>query len=480
MAVVAIDGPEHDRTRRRRSRNAGDRDDAALVTAELPLVSDADLAPPFPDEPDGPVSPTEAETAKTAATAETAKMTEIAGPAETVEREAGVVRPAVEAPKRVIVIGDAGDRATPVAPDGSIGPVVGVGSRAVLPTVTPGPAVIKASGPLVFDGGGIVPVPASTRPAPGPIDERGSDDPIGIGFDPTSVSWGEADATFAGPGTGAPRAEPRVVLIGDVDANPPEVAIDPRIKARRTQVKRSAGLRRLRAGVLIVAALALVFGGGTVLRSYVLVVRKVFVTGTSSTPADTIQSAVNSVAGRSMVDVSLVDLRKQFEQSPWVKSVDVTRDWPSTIRVDVLERRPVAYFRGSDDHGYVVDDAGLVLVLTDGAPVGLMEVTGNLEPVAPGQPAADTVRAGAVVANALPAPLRPLVAAIDSKATGVALRMAGTKGQILLGGTDDLATKLITVLAFQGTCPPGSYDTLDVRVPGKPAVTPAVGCKVKK
>ena len=476
MAAVTIDGPEHDRAGHRRLRNAGKGDDAALVTAELPVVSDADLAPPFPDEPGGPVPPTDP-----AAAAETDRK-----PAGTADPESGSGPLIVQRPKRVIVIGDADERATSVASTGATAPTtptVGGGSRAVLPTVTPGPAVIKASGPLVFDGAGIVPVPASTRPAPGPIDERGSDDPIGIGFDPTTTTAGTGDASFSGlgPGPGVdPRAEPRVVVIGDVDANPPEVAIDPRIKARRTQVKRSAGLRRLRAGALIAFAFALVFGGGTALRSYVLVVRKVFVTGTSSTPAEMIQSAVNSVAGRSMVDVSLVDLRKRFEQSPWVKSVDVTRDWPSTIRVDVLERRPVAYFRGRDDHGYVVDDAGLVLVLTDGAPVGLMEVTGDLEPAAPGQPAADTVRAGAVVANALPAPLRPLVAAIDSKPTGVALRMAGTKSQILLGGTDDLATKLITVLAFQGTCPPGSYDTLDVRVPGKPAVTPAVGCKVKK
>ena len=164
-----------------------------------------------------------------------------------------------------------------------------------------------------------------------------------------------------------------------------------------------------------------------------------------------------------------------MEANQWVRAVDVSRDWPHTIHIDILERRPVAYYPGDDGLIHLVDIDGRVLETLEGIPVGFVQVNGAGNTAGPGEDAPEALLPAIRVANDLPDSLRSDVKAVRLVQEGVTLDLTAG-GTILLGDTTDLREKLVSALAVRGQCPPGSYQVLDVRVPSRPAVSPKSGC----
>jgi len=66
--------------------------------------------------------------------------------------------------------------------------------------------------------------------------------------------------------------------------------------------------------------------------------------------------------GRNIFFVSLSDKRKQLEQIPWVERATVMRLLPDRIRIQVVERKPVAFARQGDQFG-LVDASGVLLTM---------------------------------------------------------------------------------------------------------------------
>jgi len=66
--------------------------------------------------------------------------------------------------------------------------------------------------------------------------------------------------------------------------------------------------------------------------------------------------------GRNIFFVPLAERRKQLEQIPWVERATVMRLLPDQIRVDVVERQPVAFVRQGQQIG-LVDADGVLLTM---------------------------------------------------------------------------------------------------------------------
>ncbi len=79
------------------------------------------------------------------------------------------------------------------------------------------------------------------------------------------------------------------------------------------------------------------------------------------------------------VDPPLVEQR--LTRLPWVERASVTRSWPGTITVRLVERTPVATM-GTGSAAVLVDEEGRVLGATSGTPA-LPEVAGD--PPRPGR-----------------------------------------------------------------------------------------------
>lgn len=66
----------------------------------------------------------------------------------------------------------------------------------------------------------------------------------------------------------------------------------------------------------------------------------------------------------SLMGIDLAALQQELESYPYIKAARISRDFPSTLCVDVIERSPIAYINHSPF--LIVDDAGVVLPLRNG------------------------------------------------------------------------------------------------------------------
>ncbi|HET6951820.1 MAG TPA: FtsQ-type POTRA domain-containing protein [Acidimicrobiales bacterium] len=255
-------------------------------------------------------------------------------------------------------------------------------------------------------------------------------------------------------------------------AIPAGVVVDPRMRLRRIAVRRHAGRRRLRTFVLVVALAALVAGVVGLTRSPVLDVDRVLVTGAAHTDPGDVVAASGVGRGDRMVGVDAGAVRARVGALPWVDEVRVRRSWPSTVRIEVTERTVVATVQVGADRAALVDAGGRVLAVEaragDAPPVGdlpvLTGVSGRLD--AGGMlPAAarDALSVSRAVAERMPGAVAAVSTDLDASL------VAG--GEIRFGSVEHLDEKVTaakTVLAeVDLTC----LETLDVRVPGSPALT---------
>ena len=81
-------------------------------------------------------------------------------------------------------------------------------------------------------------------------------------------------------------------------------------------------------------------------------------TGNHFVGRDAVVQAFYADRGRSVVRVPLDERRSTLEALPWVQQASVERIWPNRIRVELAERRPVAFLRTGTE---------LMLVDLDGA-----------------------------------------------------------------------------------------------------------------
>jgi cell division protein FtsQ len=140
----------------------------------------------------------------------------------------------------------------------------------------------------------------------------------------------------------------------------PAASMDPRLRARRIEVARDLGRRRLRRAAVLGVLAALVAGGVGVTRSPLLDVDRVQVRGGSRSGADAVRAAVGIPDGRAMVSVDPVAAVGRLERLPWVERATVVRSWPSTVVVRLVERTPVAEL-GDGADAVLVDRSGRVL-----------------------------------------------------------------------------------------------------------------------
>jgi len=256
-------------------------------------------------------------------------------------------------------------------------------------------------------------------------------------------------------------------------ATAPVAPIDPRIRARRIEVRRDAGRRRLQRlvdlGTVVVVALAFVGALWTPL----LDVDQVQVTGADRTGADAVTRLAGIAPGDPLIGVDLGAVGARIAALPWVAQVRVARGIDGQVDVEVTERTPVATV-GTGEGAVLVDGDGRVLGLVTEVPgSAFLELTGVGPVPAPGAylaaDAADALALAAQIAAAVPGVLASLDA---GDLTGTLVQ----GGAVRFGDARQLDAKtrsLRTVLEqVDLTC----LALLDLRLPGSPVLTREEGC----
>lgn len=238
-------------------------------------------------------------------------------------------------------------------------------------------------------------------------------------------------------------------------------AVDPgTIRSRRRFARRQWRRRWLAWRYLLVALLLVALVGAAVWALWFstwLTVKGVDIAGTEILSEGEVRRAAGVERGEQLVSVDLDAVRARVAALAPVESVEVTRQWPDEVRVDVTERTPIAVIqigdklRALDSHGVVFHDYR-------DAPGGLPRV------VTPAGTDRDALREAAEVVEALPSDVAIVVEHVDVK-TVDQITLELTDGRRVVWGSAEDSTTKGRVLAGM-LQQPGQI--IDVSVPGQP------------
>lgn len=144
------------------------------------------------------------------------------------------------------------------------------------------------------------------------------------------------------------------------------------------------------------------------LGSRLLVVRDVAVTGLDRVPSQEVVAAVDVATGTPLIRVDLEQSRDRALSLALVEEATVSRGWPATLEVEVVERQPLLAVPVGDEYR-LVDGDGVRIEDSPTRPGThpLVRVTGEIE-------GNDAVRAAADIVEAAPDSLIAQVQLIDA------------------------------------------------------------------
>ena len=258
-----------------------------------------------------------------------------------------------------------------------------------------------------------------------------------------------------------------------------EAEVDPRIAARRAAVARDERRRRLtRIGLvaLILASAMAVFG---VTRSSLTDVDVVTVTGWTRADREQIVAASGIVPGEQLTDVDSATVARRVEALvPWVATARVARIWPASVRITVVERKPVAQVLAENGDWLLLDASGHLLEST---PVPEPALT-VLEGVVPGAVSGAVLGEAAARGVGVLAQMSP---GVSSRIGG--LRFRGTdvelmllpQGAVAFGPADQVQMKLLALETVLARVDLSCLAAIDVRVPRRPLVRRDAQCEAE-
>lgn len=191
--------------------------------------------------------------------------------------------------------------------------------------------------------------------------------------------------------------------------------------------------------VLVVAAVVVVLGW-VLLSSRLLVVRQIQVAGEHRVARAQVVEAAQVPLGAPLARIELGGVERRVELIQQVESARAEREWPSTLRVTIIERTPVAAVREGSTY-QLVDRFGVVVTEARRRPSD-MPLVDDVDARDPSTQAALTV------VDTLPAALLRKVKVVEAPGpTEVTLQLRGGR-TVVWGGPERSAEKARTLAAL--------------------------------
>ncbi len=249
------------------------------------------------------------------------------------------------------------------------------------------------------------------------------------------------------------------------------VEADPRISRRRKAVARSKR-KRLFLGLALLAGLITVIYA--MFWSPLLEVREVKVVGGPHTSSEQVATVAGLDQGGNLLRLSTREVADRVETLPWVKSAEVTRMLPGTVKVRVVEREPALVLSLAGSR-WLIDATGAVL--DSGSTRGLPVLAGvEVGGVSPGDELKTEEALDALSAfRSLSGPLQDKVAGMFAP-TRERITLSLDDGTVIrYGAAERLVAKnrVLGALLERFREEGRSVGYIDVRVPTNPAVAPA-------
>lgn len=227
--------------------------------------------------------------------------------------------------------------------------------------------------------------------------------------------------------------------------------------ARRVRRRRPRWVVRL---WLVLAVVAVVGVGAGAYFSPVLSVRTVEVLTPPSIPQEQVRPLLDVPVGRPLLQVDTAAVAGRVADLPKVESVRVQRVFPSTVKVTVFERVPVAFYDAPD--GTRIIDKEAVTFAVEPPPPGLPRIV--VDTPEPGNPAASAALAVLAALREVDAELAGQVGEVAAP-TPEDIRLTLHDGRtVVWGGRAEMGRKS-RVLDVLLTEPGGVYDVSSPDLP---------------
>ena len=251
--------------------------------------------------------------------------------------------------------------------------------------------------------------------------------------------------------------------------------IDPRIRARRAEVQRTEGRKRLRRLGIVGIAVAVVAALWWLTLTPLLDVDSIRIQGATHTGDEAVLAAIGIERGDALLTVNVGGAASALAKLPWVATADVRRSWPGTVAVELVERVPVAAIAAKGGGWVVVDRGGRQLAIEKEPAIELVRVAGrNLTPSLGGA-AGETFQGALDLAAVIPPSMHAVVPSLWPKRDGTieaTVRVAdGRTATARFGVADQLEAKLVALAAVLERADLANVRIIDLRVPGAPALT---------
>jgi cell division protein FtsQ len=225
--------------------------------------------------------------------------------------------------------------------------------------------------------------------------------------------------------------------------------------SRRPQARRSRG----RVWLVLLLLLALFAGAGWLVGfSPVLAAERVEVRGADRIARSSLLQAAAVPLGVPLPRQDLAAIAGRVSSLPQIESAEVSRRWPNTIRVAVVERHPVLGVR--QPKGFIlIDTRGVAFESRPTLPSGVLKADVDPSNVA-------VLREVGAIAAAMPAALRGRVERLRATSESSVMVVLNDGVQIKWGTGADSALKADIVLSLLKRKP----STIDVSSPHNPAI----------
>ncbi len=255
------------------------------------------------------------------------------------------------------------------------------------------------------------------------------------------------------------------------------VIIDPRLTERPADVLRERHQRsRRRLGRALLATVLMTVAGAGVAQSSLLRVTDVHIQGNSDLSADAVIESLNVGHQPSMLTVKTSELRDRLVGLPLIADAHVSKSWPNTLNVNIIERFGVASIEVAG--GWVIiDQTGVVIDRRTVRPT-LPTVVVDGEPINPSivdDPRAmnDAIRPALIALAGAPSTLMMLTE--EARVTGeeVTLALRRTSSEPLLvsfGRATDIEAKWKAVDLLRSKVDLDRYASVDLSVAAQPAL----------
>jgi cell division protein FtsQ len=222
-------------------------------------------------------------------------------------------------------------------------------------------------------------------------------------------------------------------------------------------------------GVLFLLLAGLIF-----LNSDLFSIKKVEVTGNQGISTEDILFEAQISRYKNIFQVDRSKMCRAILKDLRIASVEVSRNFPSSILITVRERNPCCFFLFADNLLIVGEDGVVMGVKNEDDPVKLPIISGvKLPPVKVGQKIEGSqFRIALEILKLADENLRQALSEINLKNGELYLDLPNSKATIKveLGDLEEIEKKIYNLRAILSHTSPGELQTIDLRVPESPTV----------